>query len=44
MTEESGKAQAPRQFGIFYPRGYVVIAFRKQEEADKTRRLLFDGG
>ncbi|MEO7985983.1 MAG: hypothetical protein ABI766_05585 [Gemmatimonadales bacterium] len=44
MAEESEKAQAPRQFGIFYPRGYVVIAFEKQAEADQMRRLLIDGG
>ncbi|HYC33876.1 MAG TPA: hypothetical protein VEB59_16415 [Gemmatimonadales bacterium] len=37
--------EAPsRQFGIFYPRGYVVVALPSTEAADRMRRTLLDGG
>jgi hypothetical protein len=29
---------------MFYPRGYVILAFGRQEEAERTRQLLVDGG
>jgi hypothetical protein len=34
----------PRQFGIFYPRCYVVVALPTAEAADRMRRSLLDGG
>ncbi|HEX6669388.1 MAG TPA: hypothetical protein VF061_07500 [Gemmatimonadales bacterium] len=34
----------PRQFGIFYPRGYVVVALRSAEAAKQLRRALLEGG
>lgn len=37
-------AGPPTQFGIFYPRGYVVIALRTAEGADRLRRSLLEGG
>jgi hypothetical protein len=39
-TQES----PPRQFGIFYPRGYVVVALPSEEAADRMRRALLEGG
>ncbi len=29
---------------MFYPRGYAIIAFRQQEDAERVRQLLVDGG
>jgi hypothetical protein len=37
-------AGPPTQFGIFYPRGYVVVALRSAEDADRMRRSLLEGG
>ena len=34
----------PKQFGIFYPRGYVVVALPNAEAADRMRRSLLEGG
>jgi hypothetical protein len=31
-------------FGMFYPRGYLVAAFRRQEDAEQVRRDLLAGG
>ncbi len=31
-------------FGIFYPRGHIVVAFAKREDAEKVRRDLLTGG
>lgn len=31
-------------FGIFYPRGHIVAAFRRREEAEKVRNDLLAGG
>jgi hypothetical protein len=34
----------PTQFGIFYPRGYVVLAFRTPEDARRMQWSLIEGG
>jgi hypothetical protein len=31
-------------FGIFYPRGHLVVAFGKREDAEQVRRDLMTGG
>ena len=36
--------QRSEQHGVFYPRGYVIVSFESQAEAEKMRRLLLDGG
>ena len=37
-------AQPPRKFGMFYPRGYVIVAFRGEDDASRVRQQLIDGG
>lgn len=32
------------QFGVFYPRGYIVAAFGSREDAERVRRELLTGG
>lgn len=44
MARESKESKPPRQFGMFYPRGYVIVAFLNEENAERTRQLLVDGG
>jgi hypothetical protein len=34
----------PEQHGVFYPRGYVIVSFKSQSDAEKVRQLLLDGG
>jgi hypothetical protein len=29
---------------VFYPRGYVIVSFESQADAEKARWLLLDGG
>jgi hypothetical protein len=36
--------QRPEKHGVFYPRGYVIVSFESQANAEKMRRLLLDGG
>ena len=43
-TEPSKRPDRPQQFGMFYSRGYAIVAFRQQEDADRVRQLLVDGG
>lgn len=43
MSERPEK-QRPEKHGVFYPRGYVIIVFKSQADADKVRQLLVDGG
>jgi hypothetical protein len=31
-------------FGIFYPRGHLVVAFGRREDAEQVRRDLLTGG
>jgi hypothetical protein len=35
---------ARKSNGVFYPRGYVIVSFASQADAEKVRRLLLDGG
>jgi hypothetical protein len=44
MAEHKKSPGVPRQFGIFYPRGYVVVALRTAEAAEQLRRSLLEGG
>jgi hypothetical protein len=39
-----GIKELPRQLGMFYPRGYVIVAFRSQEDAERARQRLVEGG
>jgi len=34
----------PTKFGVFYPRGYVVVAFENAGDAESARELLVMGG
>jgi hypothetical protein len=34
----------PTKFGVFYPRGYVVVAFDNAGDAESARELLLMGG
>jgi hypothetical protein len=36
--------QRPEKLGIFYPRGYAIVAFKAAEDAERARQLLVDGG
>ena len=39
-------SERPEKHGVFYPRGYVIVSFDSQAEAEaeKVRQLLLDGG
>ena len=37
-------AQQPRKSGMFYPRGYVIVAFKSEDDASRARQQLIDGG
>ena len=37
-------SQRPEKHGVFYPRGYVIVTFESQANAEKVRQLLLDGG
>lgn len=39
-----GESKLPKQFGMFYPRGYVVLAFQTDDAAERVWQLLVDGG
>lgn len=41
---KSEESKLPRQFGMFYPRGYVIVAFQSEADAERTRRSLIEGG
>jgi hypothetical protein len=43
MPSERSSAP-PTQFGLFYPRGYVIVAFKDEGEAQSARELLMMGG
>jgi hypothetical protein len=43
MSQEQSSAP-PTKFGLFYPRGYVVVAFEEAGEAESARELLVMGG
>jgi hypothetical protein len=42
--KEKDKLMEMTDFGIFYPRGHLVIAFPKREDAERVRRDLLTGG
>jgi hypothetical protein len=44
MTPHKKSEEVPRHFGIFYPRGYVVVALRTAEDAERVRGSLLEGG
>ena len=44
MAKETEQSKPPTQFGIFYPRGYVVVAFRTPEDAERMHWSLVEGG
>jgi hypothetical protein len=44
MAKGLEESKVPRQFGMFYPRGYVIVAFRNQEDAERARQRLLEGG
>jgi hypothetical protein len=44
MAKQTEQSKPPSQFGIFYPRGYVVVAFRTQEDAERMQWSLIEGG
>jgi hypothetical protein len=44
MAKQKQAPGPPKQFGIFYPRGYVVLAFRSPDAAEQMRRSLLEGG
>ena len=37
-------SQRPEQHGVFYPRGYVIVSFKAEADAQKMKTLLVDGG
>ena len=44
MGKQKQESAPPKRFGIFYPRGYVVVALRTQEDAERLRWSLVEGG
>ncbi len=44
MAKQTEQQKPPTQFGIFYPRGYVVVAFRTPEDAQRMQWSLIEGG
>lgn len=44
MSTEGRNPLEMTQFGMFYPRGYIVAAFGSREDAERVRRDLAAGG
>jgi hypothetical protein len=44
MAKQTEQSKPPTQFGIFYPRGYVVVALRTAEDAERMKWSLVEGG
>jgi len=44
MAKQTEQPKPPTQFGIFYPRGYVVVAFSTAEDAQRMQWSLIEGG
>jgi hypothetical protein len=38
------RANLPTEFGIFYPTGWIVLAFKDKAQAERVQRDLFAGG
>lgn len=43
-AKQTDQPKPPTQFGIFYPRGYVVVALRTAEDAERMKWSLVEGG
>jgi hypothetical protein len=43
-SESSKSELTETDFGIFYPRGHLVAAFPKREDAERVRKDLLTGG
>lgn len=41
---EQGEALEETRYGFWYPRGYVLVAFPRAEDADQVRQRLMAGG
>lgn len=39
-----GESNLPTEFGIFYPTGWIVVAFPEMESAQRVRNDLLTGG
>jgi hypothetical protein len=37
-------SERPEKLGIFYPRGYAIVAFKAPKDAERVRQLLVEGG
>lgn len=44
MADAEGDPFEMTQFGIFYPRGHMVVAFQSEEGARKVQHDLLTGG
>jgi hypothetical protein len=44
MAKQTEERKPPTQFGIFYPRGYVIVALRTPEDAERMHWTLIEGG
>jgi hypothetical protein len=44
MAKQTEQSKLATQLGIFYPRGYVVVAFRTLEDAERMQWSLVEGG
>jgi hypothetical protein len=44
MANQTQQQKPPTQFGIFYPRGYVVVALRSADDAERMQWSLIEGG
>ncbi len=41
---DAGEALRETKYGFWYPRGYVLVAFPRREDADEVRQRLVTGG
>jgi hypothetical protein len=44
MGRQRQESSPPKRFGVFYPRGYVVVALRTEQDAERMRWSLIEGG
>jgi hypothetical protein len=44
MAKQTEEQKPPTRFGIFYPRGYAIVAFRTPEDAQRMQWSLIEGG
>jgi hypothetical protein len=44
MESKTSPARLPTEFGIFYPTGWMVLAFEKRALAERVQRDLVTGG